>query len=84
MGGDARDVGDARDGAQCPAALHGAIPEKKAREIGNRKNMTRKSKKGLEGQGSDPTKTPPPYRETPVAQPLSQCVFCGIADHFFP
>ena len=23
----------------------------------------------------------PPYRETPVAQPLSHCVFCGIVDY---
>ena len=29
---------------------------------------------------SDPTKIPPPYRETGVAIPLSHCVSCGIAD----
>ena len=31
---------------------------------------------------SDPTEiTPPPYRETGVAIPLSHCVSCGIADY---
>ena len=30
---------------------------------------------------SHPTETPPPYRETGVAIPLSHCVSCGIADY---
>ena len=38
--------------------------------------------KSVELKLSDPTEiTPPPYRETGVAIPLSHCASCGIADY---